>query len=92
MDICESCGMPLEEDTTSKHNDLYCIYCQDQETGEMATYEQVKEGSIKAAMDIMGKTEKEAREMADEMLPHLPRWHNEKIARMKEKKEKGRES
>lgn len=74
MSSCESCGMPLDEKTTSKHDGRYCIYCQNQETGELATKEQVREGSIKAAMELMGKTKEEAEKMADEMMPNLPRW------------------
>jgi hypothetical protein len=74
MKICESCGMPLDEKTTSKFEERYCIYCQDQKTGELKTYEQVREGSIGAAMRIMGKTKEEAEKMADEMMPKLPRW------------------
>jgi uncharacterized protein len=30
MNQCESCGMPLDEKTTSKFDDRYCIHCQDQ--------------------------------------------------------------
>lgn len=74
MKICESCGMPLDEKTTSKFDGRYCIYCQDQETGALKTYEQVREGSIGAAMKLMGKTREEAQKMADEMMPKLPRW------------------
>ena len=74
---CESCGMPLEENTTSKQDKRYCIYCQNQETGELATREQVREGSINAAMKLMGKTREEAEKMADEMMPTLPRWKSE---------------
>lgn len=71
---CESCGMPPGEMTTSRHDDRYCIYCQDQETSVLRTYEQVREGSIGAAMRLMSKTREEAEKMADEMLPELPRW------------------
>ena len=74
MKICESCGMPLDEGTTSKKDGRYCIYCQNQETGELATYEQVRQGSIDAAIRLMGKTKEEAEKMADEMMPKLPRW------------------
>lgn len=76
--MCESCGMPLEENFISKHDQRYCIYCQDQETGFLATYEQVREGSIGAAMRLMGKTKEEAETMADTLLPQLPRWQSEK--------------
>lgn len=74
MNQCQSCGMPLDEHTTSKQDGRYCIYCQDQKTGELKTFEQVREGSIGAAMRIMGKTKAEAEKMADELLPKLPRW------------------
>lgn len=74
MKICESCGMPLDKKTSSRQDTRYCFYCQNQETGELKTYEQVREGSIGAAMRLMGKTKAEAEKMADEMMPELPRW------------------
>jgi len=66
--------MPLEPNTTSKLDSKSCIYCQDQETGRLKTYEEVRAGSIDAAVRLMGKTKEEAEKMADEMLPKLPRW------------------
>lgn len=72
--ICESCGMPLDDKTTSKFDKRYCIYCQNQMTGELASYDQVRTGSIGAAMKLMGKTKEEAEKMADDMMPKLPRW------------------
>ena len=66
--------MPLEGNTTSKKDGRYCIYCQNQETGELASYEQVRHGSIDATIRLMGKTKEEAEKMADEMMPKLPRW------------------
>jgi hypothetical protein len=72
--ICESCGMPLDEATTSKFDGRYCIHCQDQQNGELASREQAREGSINAATKFMGKTRAEAEKMADEMMPKLPRW------------------
>jgi len=74
MKKCESCGMPLEDGTTSIFDNVYCIYCQDQETGKLKSYDEVKEGSINAAVEMMGKSEEEAEKMANEMLPQLPRW------------------
>lgn len=78
MDKCESCGMPLEENTVSKHDKRYCVYCQNQETGELKSREEVREGSTGAAMRLMGKTREEAEKMADEMMPQLPRWKDKK--------------
>ncbi len=67
--------MPLgSEAVTSKFSEAFCVYCQDQETAQLRTYEQVREGSIGAAIRLMGKTKEEAEKMADEMLPTLPRW------------------
>jgi hypothetical protein len=74
MKICESCGMPLDDKITSKYEGRYCIYCQNQENGELKTYNQVREGSIGAAIRLMGKTKVEAQNLADEMMPKLPRW------------------
>jgi len=74
MRSCESCGMPMDEKTVSKKDGRYCIYCQDQNTGVLKTYAQVREGSIGAAMKFMGKSKAEAEKMADEMMPKLPRW------------------
>ena len=79
MTVCYSCGMPLDDGSTSKFEDNYCVYCQDQESSELASYEQVRAGSIDAAVKLMGKTPVEAEEMADEIMPKLPRW-KEKFA------------
>ena len=67
-------GPPSER----KKDPQYCIYCQNLETGELATKEQVREGSINAAMKFMGKTREEAEQMCDELMPTLPRWQEEK--------------
>lgn len=74
MKKCASCGMPLDENSKSKHSEVYCFYCQDQVTGKLANYEKVRKGSIDAAMKFMGKTKEEAIKMADKILPNLPRW------------------
>ncbi len=74
MTVCYSCGMPLDEKSTSQFEDNYCVYCQDQESGELASYDEVRAGSIEAAVKLMGKTQEEAEAMADEIMPKLPRW------------------
>lgn len=74
MKNCESCGMPLKSHTMSHQDNRYCIYCQDQTTGVLKTFQEVRTGSIEAAVRHMGKTQEEATKMADEMLPQLPRW------------------
>lgn len=77
MISCQSCGMPLSAVNVSKKDGRYCIYCQNQETGILKTFEQVREGSIDAAIRLMGKTRKEAEKMADEKMPNLPRWKSQ---------------
>lgn len=79
MNNCESCGMPLEGMMTSVFDKRYCIYCQNQQTGELKSKEEVREGSIQAAMRLMDKTREEAEEMADNLMPTLPRWQSDTI-------------
>ena len=74
MTVCYSCGMSLDDGSTSKFEDNYCVHCQDQESGELASYEDVRAGSIGAAVKLMEKTQEEAEAMADELMPKLPRW------------------
>lgn len=74
MKACESCGMPIDQDSTSTFDNRYCIFCQDQNTGNLKSRIEVREGCIQAAIRFMGKTQKEAEKMADEQMPNLPRW------------------
>ncbi|NTU46835.1 hypothetical protein HGA88_04385 [Candidatus Roizmanbacteria bacterium] len=74
MQPCECCGMPLEEGMTSRFDNRYCIFCQNQETGKLKTMEEVREGSIEAAIRLLGKTREEAEAMADHIMPQLPCW------------------
>lgn len=50
MKQCDSCGMPLDKNSTSKKDDKFCIYCQDQQTGELKSRDDVREGSIEAIL------------------------------------------
>jgi hypothetical protein len=72
--ICQSCGMPMDEETQSKFDERYCIYCQDQTTKRLKPYEEVVRGSVNAAVKFLGKSKEEAIKMANENLPKLPRW------------------
>lgn len=74
MKHCDSCGMPLDENSTSKKGDNYCIYCQDQQTGELKSKEEVREGSVAALIQYEGKSREEAEKFVDETMPKLPRW------------------
>lgn len=66
--------MPLDDKTISGFERKYCIYCQDQTNGDLATFDQVRKGSIEAAIRLLDVTKKQAEKMADEMMPQLPRW------------------
>jgi uncharacterized Zn finger protein (UPF0148 family) len=79
MKNCASCGMPLDQNSKSKHSEVYCIYCQDQKTGRLTSYKKVRKTTIDATVRYMGKTKEEATKMADEILPNLPRWKERKI-------------
>ena len=74
MDRCQSCGMPLDETTKSKKDEIYCVYCQDQITGQLKSWGEVRQGCIGAAIRLLGKTKEEAEKMVEETLPKLPRW------------------
>lgn len=74
MNHCESCGMQLDEYTVSKFDKRYCIHCQDQQTGDLKSKEDVREGSIQATMRTTNKGRDEAKRMVDEKMPDLPRW------------------
>lgn len=66
--------MPLDATTTSKFDARYCIYCQDQTTGALKTFDEVRAGCINAAVKLFNKSIGEATKIANEMLPNLPRW------------------
>lgn len=65
--------MPLEG-YLSKFDKRYCIYCQNQQSGQLRSKEEVRTGSIEAAIKYMGKTREEAEKMADTLMPTLLRW------------------
>jgi hypothetical protein len=81
MDICQSCGMPLqnEEDFGTNENGSknleYCHFCfqKGRFTDEGITMEEKIEKNIKIAKN-MGMSEEKAREMATNTIPNLKRW------------------
>jgi len=76
MADCQSCGMPMDATTNSQHDVKYCIYCQDQETKRLKSFEEVKEGSIQALMRFQSLSHEEA-EIQAQGLKDLPRWQRE---------------
>lgn len=74
MKHCDSCGMPFNESVISKKDENFCIYCQDQQTGQLKSKDEVRDGSILAMMQYEGKSKEEAEKFVDETMPKLPRW------------------
>jgi Putative zinc ribbon domain len=71
---CESCGMPIDIHSCSKLDCRYCVYCQDQKTGHLKPYGQVREESIAALMERKGMSKAEAEKMTEELMAKLNRW------------------
>jgi len=81
MDICQSCGMPLqnEEDFGTNENGSgnfeYCHFCfqKGRFTDEGITMKEKIEKNIEIAKN-MGMLEEKARKMATNTIPNLKRW------------------
>lgn len=81
MKICQSCGMPMQEDAhfgknaDGSRNEEYCCYCvQDGVMGECTLEEMI---DICAPFEVEGgrcKTLEEAKEALRQYLPTLKRW------------------
>ena len=81
MEICQSCGMPLEKEEflgtnkdQSKNKD-YCLFCykDGKFTDEGISMEEKIKKNIRIAVQ-MGIPEEKAREMAQNTIPNLKRW------------------
>jgi hypothetical protein len=81
MDICQSCGMPLQKEEDfgtnengSKNNE-FCHFCfqNGRFTDEGITMDEKIEKNINIAMN-MGISEDKAKEMANNTIPNLKRW------------------
>ena len=81
MDICQSCGMPLQKEEDfgtnengSKNNE-FCHFCfqNGRFTDEGITMVEKIEKNINIAMN-MGISEDKAKEMANNTIPNLKRW------------------
>ena len=81
MNVCQSCGMPLNEKnkgTNDDHstNEEYCNYCY--EGGEFLipnlTLDMQIDRLANMAIERMKIPESEARQMAEKVLPGLKRW------------------
>ena len=80
--VCQSCGMPMADpsqfgtEADSSLNEEYCTYCF--QNGEFTdpdlTLNDQIEKLVKMAVEKMGASEDDAREMAERSLPKLKRW------------------
>jgi hypothetical protein len=78
---CQSCGMPVSDDfygteadgTDSEH---YCTFCYEsgEFTDEDLTLESMVEISVIHMISELGKSESEAQELAESVIPQLKRW------------------
>lgn len=80
--ICQSCGMPLEKDPNKGGTDAdktisgkYCSFCYQNGkfVDEGISLQQKIEKNIKIAVS-MNMPQKQARAMAESVLPKLERW------------------
>lgn len=79
--MCQSCGMPLRLESdfgTNKNNtknEDYCFHCflDGQFTDGDITLKEKIDKNVNFAVE-MGMDEKEARELAESVLPRLKRW------------------
>ncbi len=83
MDICQSCGMPLENDPNKggtnadkSRSKKYCSFCyQDGKfIDEGITLQEKIEKNIKIAIAVLKMSENRARAMTESILPRLERW------------------
>lgn len=81
--ICQSCGMPLNMDpqkggtnADNSTNDKYCSFCfkDGKFLDEGTTLQEKIEKNIRIAVEKMGISESDARQMAESILPKLERW------------------
>ena len=85
MNLCQSYGMPLDKDPArggtnadKSKSDKYCSFCYKDGgvTDEWISLEEKIEKNIRIAVQGMNISERQARAMAESILPTLDRWRN----------------
>jgi hypothetical protein len=76
LNICQSCGMPME--TPQLHGggvkeNPYCVYCTDAH-GHLKSRDEVRAGMIQFYMDAMDKSREEAEQVVDATMSEMPAW------------------
>ena len=83
INICQSCGMPLDKDpdkggtnADKGKSDKYCSFCfkDGKFTDEGISLKEKIEKNIQIAVSKMNIPENKAREMAESLFPNLERW------------------
>lgn len=69
---CESCGMQINEKENIEAN-KYCIHCTD-DSGNLKSYDEVKEGMTQLAIKLLGVSPKKAKEVVERNMHNLPAW------------------
>ena len=82
-DICQSCGMPLHMDpgkggtnSDNSKSSKFCSFCfkDGNFLDEGSTLQDKIDKNIRIAVEKMGISETQARQMAESILPNLERW------------------
>lgn len=76
VDICQSCGMPMDSPELhggGSEQNPYCIYCTDAE-GHLKSREDVREGMVQFYMDAMGQARADAEAVVDATMAAMPAW------------------
>jgi hypothetical protein len=76
VDMCESCGMPMQNDELrggKQPENKCCVHCCDAE-GKLKSKEEVREGMISYYVEHEGKSKEDAETFVDEYMTKMPAW------------------
>ncbi|MDE7363115.1 MAG: helix-turn-helix domain-containing protein [Oscillospiraceae bacterium] len=79
--ICQCCGMPLDDSTTSREpdgefNEEYCKWCYTDGKLVYHSMQELMDFLVPHMSSMHGCTEQEMREMLEKQLPNLNLWKN----------------
>ncbi len=73
---CQSCGMPMSQDSDhggGRPDNIYCAHCTDS-SGNLKSREEIREGMIGFYQQSIGKTREEAEIAVDAHMAQMPTW------------------